>query len=418
MYGKYIKIRNKNNAYGIADTQGNIIVPCIYEQLDFFEHDYFKFYKDDLVGLSHITDYNKVLLHCRYTKISKYTNFMENLDAKTMDEEKNKYLVAQYTNGCDIIDINREAIIFSVYKEEAIIDVFLILKDCVVIRINKKNINTFRIYSKFENKSNGYFEYSGIGNMNDRYVQVSKDSKWGIFDLNNYSELIPCKYYENIGQFYMESGIGKQFMFNEHNNLALVDYEHKYGFINKQNVKIIDCKYDLARPFKNGFCRVMVNDKWQFLNKRGIPISGTFSEAWNFKENFAAVKIDDKWGFINVEGFVIANGFEEVRDFSDGFAAVKKNNKWGFINTKGELKIPFRFTKVCYFYDGLAAVAFKKRYGYIDKTNKTIIPFDYEDAGPFIEGIAEVDTNDEFVTCINMNGNIVKSYKNPLYIEK
>ena len=81
MYGKYIKIRNKNNAYGIADTQGNIIVPCIYEQLDFFEHDYFKFYKDDLVGLSHITDYNKVLLHCRYTKISKYTNFMENLDA-------------------------------------------------------------------------------------------------------------------------------------------------------------------------------------------------------------------------------------------------------------------------------------------------------------------------------------------------
>ena len=418
MYGKYIKIRNKNNAYGIADTQGNIIVPCIYEQLDFFEHDYFKFYKDDLVGLSHITDYNKVLLHCRYTKISKYTNFMENLDAKTMDEEKNKYLVAQYTNGCDIIDINREAIIFSVYKEEAIIDVFLILKDCVVIRINKKNINTFRIYSKFENKSNVYFEYSGIGNMNDRYVQVSKDSKWGIFDLNNYSELIPCKYYENIGQFYMESGIGKQFMFNEHNNLALVDYEHKYGFINKQNVKIIDCKYDLARPFKNGFCRVMVNDKWQFLNKRGIPISGTFSEAWNFKENFAAVKIDDKWGFINVEGFVIANGFEEVRDFSDGFAAVKKNNKWGFINTKGELKIPFRFTKVCYFYDGLAAVAFKKRYGYIDKTNKTIIPFDYEDAGPFIEGIAEVDTNDEFVTCINKNGNIVKSYKNPLYIEK
>lgn len=60
------------------------------------------------------------------------------------------------------------------------------------------------------------------------------------------------------------------------------------------------------------------------LGKRGIPISGTFSEAWNFKENFAAVKIDDKWGFINVEGFVIANGFEEVRDFSDGFAAVKK----------------------------------------------------------------------------------------------
>lgn len=324
MYGKYIKIRNKNNAYGIADTQGNIIVPCIYEQLDFFEHDYFKFYKDDLVGLSHITDYNKDLLHCRYTKISKYTNFMENLDAKTMDEEKNKYLVAQYTNGCDIIDINREAIIFSVYKEEAIIDVFLILKDCVVIRINKKNINTFRIYSKFENKSNVYFEYSGIGNMNDRYVQVSKDSKWGIFDLNNYSELIPCKYYENIGQFYMESGIGKQFMFNEHNNLALVDYEHKYGFINKQNVKIIDCKYDLARPFKNGFCRVMVNDKWQFLNKRGIPISGTFSEAWNLKENFAAVKIDDKWGFINVEGFVIANGFEEVRDFSDGLLQLKK----------------------------------------------------------------------------------------------
>lgn len=122
----------------------------------------------------------------------------------------------------------------------------------------------------------------------------------------------------------MESGIGKQFMFNEHNNLALVDYEHKYGFINKQNVKIIDCKYDLARPFKNGFCRVMVNDKWQFLNKRGIPISGTFSEAWNFKENFAAVKIDDKWGFINVEGFVIANGFEEVRDFSDGLLQLKK----------------------------------------------------------------------------------------------
>lgn len=162
----------------------------------------------------------------------------------------------------------------------------------------------------------------------------------------------------------------------------------------------------------------MINDKWQFLNKRGESISSTFDEARDFEEDFAAVKINDKWGFINDDGFVIANDFEEVYNFSDGFAAVKKNDKWGFINTKGELKIPFRFAEVCSFNDGLAAVAFKKRYGYIDKTNKTIIPFEFKNAGPFIEGIAEVDTNDEFVACISKNGDCVKMYKNPYYRKK
>lgn len=418
MYGKYIKIRNNSNRYGIADIQGNIVVPCMYEQLDFFEQNYIKFYKDGLVGLFHITNYNKILLHCHYTKISKYKKNIEVLDVKTIYEEKNKYLIAQYTNGCEIFDINHESIIFSVYEEEATIEVLLIWKDCIIISINKEENKTYRIYSKLGKQVNFYFEYSAIGGMKNQYIQISKDKKWGIFDLNNHSELIPCKYFESSGYLFMTSKIGKKFMFNEYNNLALVDYEHKYGFINKQNIKIIDCKYDFAYPFKNGFCRVMINDKWQFLNKRGESISSTFDEARDFEEDFAAVKINDKWGFINDDGFVIANDFEEVYNFSDGFAAVKKNDKWGFINTKGELKIPFRFAEVCSFNDGLAAVAFKKRYGYIDKTNKTIIPFEFKNAGPFIEGIAEVDTNDEFVACISKNGDCVKMYKNPYYRKK
>lgn len=107
--------------------------------------------------------------------------------------------------------------------------------------------------------------------MNNQYIQISKDKKWGIFDLNNHSELIPCKYFESSGYLFMTSKIGKKFMFNEYNNLALVDYEHKYGFINKQNIKIIDCKYDFAYPFKNGFCRVMIMINGNFLIKEENP---------------------------------------------------------------------------------------------------------------------------------------------------
>ena len=58
----------------------------------------------------------------------------------------------------------------------------------------------------------------------------------------------------------------------------------------------------------------------------------------DFKEGFARVELNDKWNFINTEGQLLSKQwFDRAYKFNEGFAKVKLNGKWYFINTKGQI---------------------------------------------------------------------------------
>ena len=82
---------------------------------------------------------------------------------------------------------------------------------------------------------------------------------------------------------------------------------------------------------------VKKDDKWIYINTKGEQaIECKFDYAKDFNEGFAAVEKDGKYGYINIKGEqVIEYKFDGAWDFSEGFAKVKKDGKYGYINTKG-----------------------------------------------------------------------------------
>jgi len=62
-----------------------------------------------------------------------------------------------------------------------------------------------------------------------------------------------------------------------------------------------------------------------------------FDDTWPFSEGFAKVELDGKYNFINTEGKLLSKRwFDVVCGFSEGFAWVILDGKWLKINKKGE----------------------------------------------------------------------------------
>ena len=97
--------------------------------------------------------------------------------------------------------------------------------------------------------------------------------------------------------------------------------------------------FDFVWDFINGFARVELNDKWNFINQEGKLISNQwFDDVWGFYKGFAKVLLNNKRNFINQEGRLISNQwFDYADNFNNGFALVELNNKRNFINKEGKL---------------------------------------------------------------------------------
>ena len=98
-------------------------------------------------------------------------------------------------------------------------------------------------------------------------------------------------------------------------------------------------KFDWIEDFKEGFARVELNRKCNFINTEGRILSKRwFDTAWNFSEGFARVELNDKWNFINTEGqFLSQQWFDASESFKEGVAIVALNDKVNFINTEGQI---------------------------------------------------------------------------------
>ena len=162
--------------------------------------------------------------------------------------------------------------------------------------------------------------------------------------------------------------------------------------------------------FGNGFARVILNNKCNFINTNNQLLSDTwFDKCGDFYDGFARVRLNDKYNFINTNGQLISNTwFDYCFNFSEGFAIVKLNNKYNFINTNGQLISNTWFDSCTEFYDGFACVYLNGKYNFIN-TNGQIISntwFDY--CYNFSKGFAIVKLDGEY-KLINTNGQIVES---------
>lgn len=78
----------------------------------------------------------------------------------------------------------------------------------------------------------------------------------------------------------------------------------KFGLIGPNEKWVSKAKWDMIRPFSEGFAAIQKGKKWGFLNEKGVV--------------------------------VIKPRFAEVRDFSSAVAAVKQSSKWTYILPSGQ----------------------------------------------------------------------------------
>ena len=167
--------------------------------------------------------------------------------------------------------------------------------------------------------------------------------------------------------------------------LPLKNTDDKFGFIDTLGNWVITPEYDDASIFSEGFASVCKNDSCFYINKEGQKVSNHyFEETESYKDGVAIVKKSNQYFLINRSGQYISKGYQDISQSSNNLFVCKLNNIYGAINTKGEIVIPFSYSKLGNFKNNFAYYLSAK-YGLVDIYNNALqAQWDW---------ISDVDTN-------------------------
>ena len=129
-----------------------------------------------------------------------------------------------------------------------------------------------------------------------------------------------------------------EFVGDFYEGYAKVNLNRKWNFINRNNKLLSDTWFDWVDSFYYGYAQVRLNNKWNLINQNGKVVSDTWYD-WvvNFYEGYAKVELGNKYNFINQNGKCISDTwFDWVDDFDDGYAKVKLNGKFFKIDKNGQ----------------------------------------------------------------------------------
>ena len=210
--------------------------------------------------------------------------------------------------------------------------------------------------------------YDSIGRYNNDGIALAVlNGKFGYVNRAK-KVVVPLKYDNvdifgkpaviSIGDFYRSVLSDK----GDWNGIAMsVQREGKWGFVDKNGVEIIPCKYDLVENFlskKDSITPVAIGDKFGYINMKGdITIAFDYEFAGRFSsKGLAPVVKNNKLGFINYKGetlidfiydpkYEINDGKVRIKDsfWLNDTIAICKNGKWGLINDRGVEVFPFIF---------------------------------------------------------------------------
>ena len=206
----------------------------------------------------------------------------------------------------------------------------------------------------------------------------------------------PEKIFQNVGRF--------------SEGFARVELNGKYNFIDKNGKLLSGTWFDSAWNFSEGFTYVELNGKYNFIDKNGKSLSDTwFDDAGIFSEGSAWVKLNTKWNLIDKNGKLLSNTwFDDVIDFSEGFTYVELNGKYNFIDKNGKLLSGTWFDSADNFSEGFARVELNGKWNFIDKNGKLLYGTWFDYAWNFSKGFARVKLGEKW-KCLGRDGNVCDS---------
>ena len=158
-------------------------------------------------------------------------------------------------------------------------------------------------------------QYSRMEGYYNGYVQVLKNGKWDLIDINGKERSAPI--YDSLL-------VNRYFKFAK--------YGSKWGIIDRdvRNYKINDISL-------NGhFAQVKVNTQWGIVDSNLKPlIEPQLDFIDEIKSSFIVGKSKNKWQVFNTKGERISSELDSTERYDIDFLWVKKNGKWGEIDTNG-----------------------------------------------------------------------------------
>ena len=300
-------------------------------------------------------------------------------EAENIETEKITYFSAYVDGKWGVISNTGETIIDTTYDEMITIPnpekpVFVCVYDVndqtgeyKTKAINEKGEELFTDYDRvevienFDTKQNIWYE--------NNLLRVVKNGKYGLIDCDG-NKILECEY-DSINS-----------LKSVERNLV-VGKEGKVGLVNNVGQTIIPMEYKnikiLEEGYKDEYIVVDEND-----NEGVISTSGTLIVTPAYKEikylnsnEIYAAKIDDKWTLINKKGEVLNNEYDDYTYSKGDYVIVQKDGKYGIITTAGEVKIEPTYEELEYAFSVYYIAKLNSKYGVINTDNTSVIPLEY-----------------------------------------
>ncbi|MDF2452439.1 MAG: hypothetical protein K0S26_1943 [Bacteroidota bacterium] len=217
---------------------------------------------------------------------------------------------------------------------------------------------------------------------------LTNEAAWKLLysiSVNQYSKEELTNFLTKYPDYPYNETILKEISLSQNILIPLKNTNDKYGFIDTLGNWVIPSLYDDALPFHEGFASVCKNDSCFYINKEGQKTSSHyFEETESYKDGIAIVKKDNLYYLINRSGQFISKSYEDINESSHKLFVCKLNNVYGAINAKGEIIIPFTYSKLGNFKNRFAYYL-SHLYGLVDIHNKAL-PAQWD-------WISDVDTN-------------------------
>lgn len=423
----------RNGKYGFVDEKGEEVIPCIYDYVyDFCDTIDVTVVISDHLGAI-INKEGMLVTPFKYKNCHGFQNgiplaiaeidgVMGCIDTRGKEaipfvySEMNQYSKV-YINVCisgkwGCIDKKGRIVIPCLYdkwiyfRDEGVAEV---KKDNEVLVINKSN-HVFRnivgFYKNWEDSYNDYLTYFQEG-----LGKVCEGGKYGFVNLDG--EMVIPYLYDSAGTF--------------SNGLVKVKKADLWGFIDMTGRTISDFVYYDAEDFKYGHAVVIIqryNEKGEYLLKGVINNNGKEIIPCQYSDiilcpNYIIVKSQSKYGAFNYSGIQIAQCVYDnyLHSLNDNYLVVCYNKKKGLIDLTGGIILPYEYEEIRSESSGLFIVKKDGKYGVVDIENNMIIPFIYASIMFVMPNLFRVSENKQDYFLVNNDNEDAIEYSFRGYIE-
>ena len=383
----------QENKWGLIDQNGNVISPCIWDEIGAFENGRAIFTHNHLSGI--VNSSGKILVKADYDIVKEsgirgtYFIGKASQSGRPGDLKWGLYL----SNEDRIISPQYDELgktsdlIIKTYKEGKYGLVHLLSGELLPTEYRalevQRSDNDFRLLT---DEGTGWFTGDSLHLIQPRYQEIERLHKgfkikenglWGICDSKG-KPVTECSY-DSIYSRY-------------NSQIIYLVSNSKTGVATLKKGEIIPCEYNYLESLKHNFFLFKQGHKKGVICPDGRILKlDQYSDYKTIEPENLVVQKDDKWGMLDREGEeVIPVRYKEVRWLSDPEVyAVKTDTSWILYHLKEGPQTNIRLDEIAPFMQQIATATSNKKQGLIDRKGNWVVPPQYKRIDRY-EGVARL----------------------------